>query len=134
MALLAAMSLLTSCSHQPPVEPPQADQRSVRDRVAELDNLLSARKRPMTEQEISRDREAQLREIQRLGLVERAERDFRDHLTNAVITSWSIGFFIDTNMVWCDVRYSAPGSDSTCQKEFGYTMKTGTNWSLLWED
>lgn len=87
----------------------------------------------MSESEVRKEREHDLAEIQGMGLVERAQRDISSRLTNATIEKWTIGYFMSTNTVWCDVRYRLPGGSDTLQQEFGYTRKTGTNWNLIWE-
>jgi len=56
-----------------------------------------------------------LAEIQSMGLVERAQRDFVSRITNATIEKWTIGYFMHTNAVWCDVRYRLPSGNETLQ-------------------
>lgn len=67
-----------------------------------------------------------------MGLVERAKQDIIARLPNATVEKWTIGYFVDTNTVWCDVRYRLPNGSVTLQQEFGYTRKDGTNWRLIW--
>jgi hypothetical protein len=109
------------------------DERSLDERVADLEQFGNASKPRFSADELRRQYQENLAEIQRLGLVARVEQDFHSRLPNATVTSWTFGYFVDTNTVWCDVRYSLPGREEAMQKEFGYTRKTGTNWSLIWE-
>jgi hypothetical protein len=88
--------------------------------------------RVSTRVEARKHYERDLAEIRGMGLMDRAQRDISMRLTNAIVERWTIGYFKDTNTVWCDVRYRLPGGNETLQQEFRYTRKTGTNWSLIW--
>src|ERR1044072_1166112 len=77
-------------------------------------------------------RQADLVEIERFGLVQRAREDIQRKLGDVTVDSWTIGYFFSTNTVLCDVRYATPGTNRIQQIEFGYE-RTGTNWSLLWD-
>jgi hypothetical protein len=105
----------------------------VEQRLGDLEQNLNGNAPRLSETEARKQYEHDLVEIQNMGLVERAQHDFASRLTNATIEKWTIGYFIHTNTVWCDVRYHLPGASETLQQEFGYTRKTGTNWSLIWE-
>ena len=123
--------LLVSCSRSPSIVP-RSEERTVEQRVADLEQQLNGNDPRLSEAEVQRQYERDLAEIQSMGLVERAQRDFGSRLTNATIEKWTIGYFMHTNTVWCDVQYRLPGASDTSQQEFGYTRKAGTNWSLIW--
>jgi len=123
--------LLLSCSRSSSVLP-QSGQQSVEQQVADLEQQLNGGAPRLSEAGARKQYEHDLAEIQSMGLVERAQHDFRNRLTNATIDNWTITYFMHTNTVWCDVRYRLPGGSETLQQEFGYTRKAGTNWSLIW--
>jgi hypothetical protein len=123
--------LLVSCSRSSSGGPPTGE-RSVEQRVADLEQHLKANAPKLSEAEGRKQYEHDLAEIQSMGLVERAQRDIGSRLTNATVEKWTIGYFMHTNTVWCNVGYRLPGGSETLQQEFGYTRKTGTNWSLIW--
>lgn len=131
VALLLGGLLLASCSRAPS-DATRPGARSVDERVAELEQLSRTNVPRVGEVEASRQYENDLAQIQSLGLVERARRDLSSRLANATVEAWTIGYLMNTNTVWCDVRYRLPGGNETLQQEFGYTRKTGTNWSLVW--
>lgn len=126
--------LLASCSRPQP-SAAQTEELSVEQRVADLEQYLNtnATTPRVSEAEARRQYEHDLAEIQSMGLVERAGRDFTSRIPEATIERWTIGYFMHTNTVWCDVRYLLPGTTETLQKEFGYSRTTGTNWSLIWD-
>jgi len=131
LLLMLVASAVTSCSRTPPAATPSGE-RSVEERLAELEQRLNGDTPRLSEAEAKKQWERDYAEIERLGLVERSYGDFSTRLTNATVESWTIGYLWDTNMVWCDVRYRAPGNGETLQKEFGYQRKAGTNWDLMW--
>lgn len=131
IASLLGGLLLASCSRSSSGGP-QAGERSVEQRVADLEQHLNANAPQLSEAETRKQYEHDLAEIQSMGLVERAQRDIGMRLTNATVEKWTIGYFMHTNRVWCDVRYRLPGGGETLQQEFGYTHQTGTNWILTW--
>jgi hypothetical protein len=131
IGLLLGVLPLISCNRTQSNAPPTGE-RSVERRVADLEQHLNANTPPISEAEARKQFEHDLKEIQRMGLVERAQRDIGLRLTNATIDKWTIGYLRDTNMVWCDVQYRLPGRDELLQQEFGYSRKDGTNWSLIW--
>ncbi len=131
IALFLGGLLLVSCSRSPSATP-RTEERSVEQRVADLEQQLGGGAPKLSEAEARKQHERDLKEIQGMGLVDRAQRDMTNRLTNAKIEKWTIGYFMHTNTVWCDVRYRLPGGSETLQQEFGYTRKTGTNWSLIW--
>jgi hypothetical protein len=128
--LFLATFLLVSCG-RPSSATPQG-QQSVEQRVADMERRLNGGTPQLSEAEARRQYERDLAEIERMGLVDRAQRDISTRLTNATVEKWTIGYFMHTNTVWCDVRYRLPGGGETLQQEFGYTRKGGTNWSLIW--
>src|SRR5437773_8529031 len=131
IALPLGALLLVSCSRTGSGSP-RAEERSVEQRVADMEQHLNGNAPRISEAEARKQYEHDLAEIQSMGLVERAQHDFSSRLTNATIDQWTIGYFMHTNTVWCDVRYRLPGGSETLQQEFGYTGKTGRNWSLIW--
>ncbi len=96
--------------------------------------------------------EDELAEMTRMGLIERAQTDFRRRLRNASVEKWVIGYsWCGRDTVWCDVRYHMPGTDVTQHQEFSYTRAhemertlkcgvhhftythaRGTRWTLKW--
>jgi hypothetical protein len=128
--LFLAALLPASCS-RPSSATPQG-QQSVEQRVADMERQLNGGAPQLSEAEARKQYEHDLAEIERMGLVERAQRDMSSRLTNATVEKWTIGYFMHTNTVWCDVQYRLPGGSETLQQEFGYTRKAGTNWSLIW--
>ena len=130
-ALVLSALLLVSC--RPKSNSPPNQETSVEQRVTDLEQRLDSNAPPTSEAQASQF-EHDLKEIQRLGLVERAQRDINHRLTNATIDKWTIGYLRNTNMVWCDVQYRMPGSGELRQQEFGYSRTSGTNWSLIWRD
>jgi hypothetical protein len=54
----------------------------------------------VSEADARRQHERHLAEIQRLGLVERAQRDFMSRTPGATIERWTIGYLVDTDVVW----------------------------------
>lgn len=130
-ALLLAGLLSISCSRSH-TSSSHTEERSVEQRVADLEQHLDPKAQRFNEAEARKQYEHDYAEIQSMGLVERAQRDFSDRLTNATVETWTIGYFMHTNTVWCDVRYRLSGGGETLQQEFGYARKTGTNWSLIW--
>jgi hypothetical protein len=98
-----------------------------------LEQRLNGNARPLSEAEVRKEWEHDYAEIESLGLVERAYRDFSARLTNATVEAWTIGYLRDTNMVWCEVKYRVPGSE-TLEQGFGYQRQAGTNWNLVWKD
>ena len=131
IALFASMLFVASCS-RPRSSQPETEARSVEQRVSDIEHYLNGNAPRMSEAEARKQYEHDLAEIRDMGLVDRAQRDIGIRLTNAIVEKWTIGYFRDTNTVWCDVRYRLPGGNETLQKEFGYTRKTGTKWSLIW--
>jgi hypothetical protein len=105
---------------------------SVEQRVAELENRLNGNAPRLSDSAAQKEFKRDYSEIESMGLVERAQRDFSTRLTNAMVEQWTIGYLRDTNMVWCDVRYRLPGEQEILQEEFGYERKHGTNWNLIW--
>ena len=87
----------------------------------------------MSEAEARRQHKRDLAEIQRLGLVERAQRDFTSRIACATIERWTIGYIVETDGLWCDVRYRVPGGTDTLQRVFGYRRQSGTDWNLIWD-
>jgi len=88
---------------------------------------------PLSEADARRQHKRHLAEIQRFDLVERAQRDFISRTPGATIERWTIGYLVDTDVMWCDVRYRVPGGTDTLQSEFGYHRKSGTDWRLMWD-
>ena len=131
IASLLGSLLSVSCSRTQS-NAPRTEERSVEQRVADLEQYGNGNAPRLSEAEARKQQEHDLAEIQSMGLVKRAQRDLSSRLTNATIEAWTIGYFVDTNTVWCDVRYRLPGSSEALQQEFGYARKTGTNWSLIW--
>lgn len=123
--------LLVSCTRTPS-STPIIKERSVEQSVTELEQHLGPNIPRLSTAEARKQYERDLAELQRMGLVERAQLDFSSRHSNATIEAWTIGYVMNTNTVWCDVRYRIPGGTETLQKEYGYSRKTGTNWSLLW--
>jgi len=113
----------------------RVDERSVEQRVADLEKYLNSNATTprVSEVDSRKQYERDLAEIQGIGLVERAGRDFTSRMPDANVERWTIGYFVDTNVVWCDVRYRVPGKDEILQREFGYSREGGTNWGLIWD-
>ena len=131
IASLLCAAMLVSCKREQPGAPPPAE-KSVGQRVAELEQHLNGNGLQLSEAEARKQHEHDLAEIQSMGLVARAQRDFSNQFTNAISEKWTIRYLMDSNTVWCDVRYRLPGGSEGLQQEFGYTRKAGTNWSLIW--
>src|SRR5687768_7131063 len=121
--LIFGVLLLISCSRTqidaPQRDAPRTEDRSLEQRVADVEQSLNGNTPRISEAEERKEFERDFEEIQRLGLVERARRDISLRLTNATIEKWTIGYLRDTNMVWCDVQYRLPGSNELMQQEFG---------------
>jgi hypothetical protein len=134
---LLGIALVPGCT-RPRTSKTNADDRTLEQRVQGLEQYLNEEKPKDSEKERHQQFRADFGEIQRLGLLDRARQDFINRLPNALVTNWSIGFFMDTNTVWCDMQYTVPGNEESLQKEFGYTRRTaaglGTNWILIWTD
>ena len=105
LAFLFGPLLLVSCRNNPP-----------------HDGVTDAQK------EYARD----LAQIQSMGLTERAQRDFRSHLTNATVGNSRMGYLTHTNYVWCEVSFRLPGNTNSFLQQLAYTRATGSNWSLVW--
>jgi hypothetical protein len=131
IALLLAGLLLVSCSRTQPVAP-HFEEKPVEQRVDDLEQYVNRNTPPLSDAEARKQREHDLAEIRSMGLVDRAQRDFSSRVTNAEVEAWTIGYFMHTNAIWCDVRYRLPGGSETLQQEFGYSRKGSTNWSLIW--
>ena len=131
VTLTACGLFLAACSRRQSSSQ-QSNDLSVEQRVTDLQEYLDGNAPPMNEAEARAQYEKDLAEIQSIGLVERAQRDFTSRIAGATIEQWTVGYFRDTNTVWCDVRYRLPGGGETLYQGFGYTRKTGTNWSLMW--
>jgi hypothetical protein len=131
IVLLLGVSLSVSCSRTPSAAP-LAEERSIEQRVVDMERNLNSSASRLSEAEALEQHEHDLAEIQSMGLVERAQRDIAARLPNATVEKWSIGYVFSTNTVWCDVRYRLPGGSETLQQEFGYTRKSSTNWNLIW--
>jgi hypothetical protein len=134
ISFLVGGLLLASCSRPQP-SAAHTSERSVEQRVADLEQYLNtnAATPRLSEAEARTQYERDLADIQSTGLVERAGRDFSSRMPDATIETWTIGYFINTNVVWCDVRYRVSGKNEILQKEFGYSRKGDTNWSLIWD-
>ena len=107
--------------------------RSVEQRVEALEQLFNRGTPALTEAEIQKQFERDYAEIESMGLVERAYRDFTNRLSSAAIQAWTIGYLRDSNTVWCDVRYRLPKAEEILQQEFGYIRQGGSNWLLTWK-
>jgi len=134
IAPLLGSLLVVSCSRTSPVAPvaPPGGQPSLEQRVAALEQQVNGGESQLSDAEARKQYEHNLAEIKEMGLVKRAQQDFSNRFTNAIVDKWTIGYFMQTNTVWCDFQYHLPGRTETLQQEFGYTRKDGTNWSLLW--
>lgn len=130
IAFLVGSLFLDSCSHSSPPAPPS--QQSIDQRLSDLERQINGSAPQVSGADAQKEYEHDLVEIRTMGLVDRAQQDFNRRIANATIENWRIGYFVHTNTVWCDFRYHLPGGSETLQQEFGYTLKTGTNWSLMW--
>jgi polygalacturonase len=110
----------------------QSRKRTAEERVADLEAWVNPNARPIDEAQAKLERQRDLVEIMNMGLAKRAEGDFHSRITNAIVLSRSMGYFADTNVVWCDYRYRTNGSKKQFQQEFGYKKQSETNWALLW--
>jgi hypothetical protein len=129
--LMIGILLQVSCARSKRSESPPKE-LTLEQRVEDLENHMNSNRPAIDPEAFRKQYEADLAEIGRLGLVQRAEDDIRSHLGNVTVKSWTIGYFVNTNTVWCDVRYSMPPQEEVLQKEFGYA-RTGTNWTLMWD-
>jgi uncharacterized protein (TIGR03067 family) len=100
-------------------------------RISDLEAFGNGAPR-VSEADAKREHERDLAEILKLGLVERAERDFVAHMPSALVVERRIGYFGDTNVVWFDFRYRLAATNDLEQQEFGYKRKDGANWALIW--
>src|SRR5438067_12599257 len=100
IALLLAGLLLASCSRTQPAGP-QSEEKSVEHRVTDLEQYVNGNTPRISEAEAGKQHEHDLAEIQSMGLLERAKRDISSRLTNATVEKWTIGYFMQTNTVWC---------------------------------
>jgi hypothetical protein len=123
--------LLASCSRRNAPGTP-ARQGSLEQQVKDLEAFVNSKSPPINEAVARKEYQRDLAEIQSIGLFERAERDFASRITNVTIAQRRIGYFVDTNVVWCDFRYQRHGSSEVSQQEFGYARGNDTNWSLMW--
>jgi hypothetical protein len=85
-----------------------------------------------TQEELAKEADRDFQEIKALGLVDRAKRDFAAHVPKAKIERMSIGYFQDTNVVWCDLSFKVPGNDEAQSQSFGYTREKAGQWNLNW--
>jgi hypothetical protein len=85
-----------------------------------------------TQEELAKEADRDFEEIKRLGLVDRAKRDFAEHVPKAKIEHLSLGYFQDTNVVWCDLSFKVPGNDEAQSQSFGYTCDKAGQWNLNW--
>ena len=85
-----------------------------------------------SEADLRKGAESDLAEIRSLGLVDRAHDDFSKRIPGAIIEGFKISYFVDTNVVWCDVSYKLKGSGDSQRDSFFYKRTNGTNWNLTW--
>jgi hypothetical protein len=69
-----------------------------------------------------------------MGLVDRAARDFTSRMPGALVDSFRVSYFMNTNFVWCEVAYKLSPAGEAREQGFGYKRSTGTNWDLTWRD
>jgi hypothetical protein len=129
MTSLIGGLLLVSCGRQ---KSESLQEGSIEQRVADLEKRLNGGAVQISEGEARKQYERDLVELEKMGMIQRAQRDMSARLSNTIIESWTIRYHKPNESVWCDVRYRLPGHDEVLQQEFGYTRKLGTNWSLIW--
>jgi hypothetical protein len=105
----------------------------VKEYEAKYDELRRMAETSSTGAGVEKPYAQQLAELRGMGLVDRAQHDFSIAFPNATIDNWVIGYFIGTNLVWCDVQYHEPRGSEKQEQEFGYLLKDATNWSLVWQ-
>jgi len=88
-ALMFAASILlwVSCSRTRPT-PENAGEQSVEQRLTELEQRVNGNTPRLTDSDGWKQFERNYAEIERMGLVERAQRDFSSRLTNATVEAW----------------------------------------------
>src|SRR5713226_3189976 len=129
LALTSFVSLafLLSCSRAPSSSH-RAEQKSMEQRVIELEQSSNHGSRSPSEEELKKEADRDLEEIRSMGLVDRALREFRSRFPNATIGTCRISYFVDTNTVWCSIGYRITGKDEAQDDSFGYRRRSGTNW------
>ena len=129
IGFVSCMSLLLACRRAP--SSGTTEQKSVEQRVSDLEHSLNGSSHQPTENELKTEAEHDLAEIRSLGLVDRALRDFGSRFPNAAIQTCRISYFMDTNTVWCSIGYRVAGHEDVQDDSFGYRRQTGTNWTLI---
>jgi hypothetical protein len=131
IGILGYAALLVSCRRAPSPSTPSSSgqsQKSIEQRLSDLETSLNGGSTRPSEAELQKEAEHDLAEIRSMGLVDRALREFGERVPNAAIDSCRISYFVDTNTVWCSVRYKIPGKEDFEDDSFGYKRESGTNW------
>jgi hypothetical protein len=74
-----------------------------------------------------------LAQIQSMGLVDQAKRDFIARFPNATIEKFHISYFAGTNIVCCDIGYRIAGKTNIFEKSFTYGYSDSAKWILDWD-
>jgi hypothetical protein len=131
IGILGYAALLVSCRRAPSTSAPSSSgqsQKSIEQIVGEIENYGSDGSSRPSDAELHKEAEHNLAEIRSMGLVDRALREFGLRVPNATIDSCRISYFVNTNSVWCSIRYKVPGKDDFEDDSFGYKRRSGTNW------
>jgi hypothetical protein len=130
---LSSVLMLVGCS-QASKTSTTSSQKSVEQRVADLEQFANGGAPPPNAQDLNKQSEQDSADISSLGLVDRAHRDFANRVPGAAIENFRISYFKDTNVVWCSVTYKPQGGGEPRGQDFGYKRNGGTNWNLIWND
>ncbi|HSU56001.1 MAG TPA: hypothetical protein VLT36_18230 [Candidatus Dormibacteraeota bacterium] len=122
--------MISGCSQKEQPAPPAPG--SVAQRVSDLETYVNNGAAKQNADTMAAEAQADLIEIRKLGLVDRAHRDFTNHLPGSQIEELNLGYFRDTNLVWCSVYYRSPTNAERQSHDFGYKRVFGTNWDLIW--
>ena len=134
VVLLSGMIPLASCDRGTARSSTQMEQKSLEQRLADMEQSVDGSVSRPSEDELRREAEKDFAEIKRLGLVDRANTNFKNKIPNSKLESGRISYFMDTNTVWCSFSYKVQGSDELRNQEFGYKRENGTNWALIWTE
>src|SRR5580765_7784220 len=86
--LITSCGLTLSSCHRAPTPPTPPVEKSVAQRVADLEQYVSGDSPRPSDEELRKEAEHDLAEIRSMGLVDRAQRDFNNRVTGAMIDNF----------------------------------------------
>lgn len=129
--LLSCAVFLVSCRRED-VTASQPQGASV-EALPDLEIIAASNPGNFTREQIHDELERDLVELRRLGMVERAWTDIRKKMPGAKSEKLWIGYFMNTNIVVCRLRYRTNQAGTSQNQEFNY-IRDGTNWTLRWDE